>query len=125
DIYPFSYHLDYFHREIEPHLDGRRVRWVRSPNFATKLRLLQDARALLVPSTAAETSPLVAMEAAACGTPTIASPSGALPEIVEHGENGLIVADVDEMVEAVRASNVIAPQRCRAAAEARFSARRM
>jgi len=73
-IYPFSYHQQYFQREILPHLDIRsRIHsipafLVESPKQKQKLRLLHNARAVLIPSLAEETSSLVAMEAAACGT---------------------------------------------------------
>ena len=56
------------------------------------------------------------MEALACGTPVIAFPSGALPEIVEHGRTGLIVADAEEMAEAIHAVTRIDPEVCRVTA---------
>lgn len=45
---------------------------------------------LIVPSKAAETFCNVAMEAAACGVPSIVSDQGALPERVHHGATGWI-----------------------------------
>src|SRR3546814_12311226 len=83
------------------------------------------ARAVLVPSLAPETSSLVAMEALACGTPVIALPSGALPEIVEHGRTGFIVSDAAEMAAAIDAAGAIPPEACRDAASQRFSLDRM
>ena len=65
------------------------------------------------------------MEALACGTPVIAFPSGALPEIVEHGRTGFLVNDVHEMAEAIRKVDQIDPWECRRAAERRFHADRM
>ena len=53
-------------------------------------------------------------------TRRIAFPSGALPEIVEHGQTGLIVRDVQEMAEAIHAATRIEPAACRAAAQKRF-----
>jgi glycosyltransferase involved in cell wall biosynthesis len=79
---------------------------------------------VLVPSLAPETSSLVAMEALACGTPVIAFPAGALPEIVEHGRTGFIVQGEAEMAEAIHAAARIEPEVCRAAARARFSLER-
>jgi glycosyltransferase involved in cell wall biosynthesis len=86
-----------------------------------KRRLLSAARCLLLPSLAPETSSLVTMEALACGTPVIAFPAGALPEIVEHGRTGFIVEDEREMAEAIHAATRIDPDVCRAAARQRFS----
>jgi glycosyltransferase involved in cell wall biosynthesis len=65
---------------------------------------------------------LVLTEAMACGTPVIVFGRGAAPEIVEHGDTGFIVADVDEMVEAVGSIHTIDPAYCRARMEQRFDA---
>jgi glycosyltransferase involved in cell wall biosynthesis len=125
EVYPFSYHQQYFRSEVEPHIDGNLVRLVRSPDFAQKLDLLRHARALLVPSTAAETSSLVAMEAAACGTAVLAFASGALPEVVEHGVTGFVVRDQQEMAAVLSRIDEIAPADCRRIAERRFTAARV
>ncbi len=122
-VYPFSYHQQYFERDIRPRL-GDGVQFVESPLFEQKVELLQHARALLLTSTAEETSSLVAMEAMACGTPVIAVRRGAFPEIVADGETGFIVKDVREMATAVEVSNV-SPAACRDRVEETFSAPRM
>jgi glycosyltransferase involved in cell wall biosynthesis len=56
--------------------------------------LLAGARALLIPSRS-EGLPRVVVEAFAAGVPVIASRVGGLPELVEHGANGLLV-DLDD-----------------------------
>jgi glycosyltransferase involved in cell wall biosynthesis len=118
--FPYEAHQAYFAREIAPRLDDRR-RFIGPIGPARKRRLLSAARCLLLPSLAPETSSLVAMEALACGTPVIAFPAGALPEIVEHGRTGFIVRDEQEMTEAMHAAARIDPDACRAAARERFS----
>lgn len=122
-LYPYAAHRAYFEEQVVPRLDGRR-RWIGAVEGAAKRRLLARARCLLVPSTAAETSSLVAMEALASGTPVIAYRSGALPDIVEDKVTGFIVDDVAGMAEALRRVGSIDPARCRRAAEERFSLRR-
>ena len=79
------------------------------------------ARCLLVPSLAAETSSLVAMEALACGCPVVAFPNGALPDILEPGVTGFLVSDAREMAEAMPACNEIDRAACREIARQRFA----
>lgn len=118
-VFPYPEHQRYFADEVLPRLDGRR-RWIGPAEGARKRRLLARARALLLPSTAPETSSLVAMEALASGTPVIAYRSGALPTIVEDGVTGFIVDDVAGMAAAIARLPAIDPAACRQAACDRF-----
>jgi spore coat protein SA len=58
-------------------------------------RCYAEADAVVVPSVWAEPSGLVVLEAMACGTCVIASRTGGIPELIEHGHNGLLVPPGD------------------------------
>jgi glycosyltransferase involved in cell wall biosynthesis len=126
-VYPFSYHRDYFEREVLPHVsgEGSLATFVDSPSFSQKVELLRHARAVLLTSAAAETSSLVAMEAMACGTPAIALRSGAFPEIVADRSTGYIVKVLAEIVAALAMIPEVSPATCRARAEKFFAASNM
>ncbi|RAL21087.1 N-acetyl-alpha-D-glucosaminyl L-malate synthase BshA [Thermoflavimicrobium daqui] len=61
-------------------------------------QLVSLADLILLPS-ATESFGMVALEAMACGVPTIGSNTGGIPEVVEHGETGFLaeVGDIEAM----------------------------
>jgi glycosyltransferase involved in cell wall biosynthesis len=123
-VFPYPEHERYFVHEVQPRLDNMR-RFIGPVDFRRKRRLLSAARCVIIASLAEETSSLVAMEALACGTPVVAFPHGAVPEIVENGRTGFLVHDVAEMAEAMSAVERIDPQLCRTIARRRFSCEAM
>jgi glycosyltransferase involved in cell wall biosynthesis len=118
--YTYREHLDYFEHEVVPRLDAKR-RFLGPLGLARKRRFLGAATCLVIPSLAAETSSLVGMEALAAGTPVVAFPNGALPDIIEHGRTGFLVNDVDEMARAMKKAGELDRAACRAVARERFS----
>ncbi|HZP63036.1 MAG TPA: glycosyltransferase family 4 protein [Terriglobales bacterium] len=123
-VYEYPAHREYFDKEIRPRLvNGHR--FLGPVGGAEKNRLLGEARCVLVSSLAPETSSLVAMEAAACGTPVVAFRAGALPETVRDGQTGFLVNSVEEMANAISRAAQLDPAECRSEAERRFSAVRM
>jgi glycosyltransferase involved in cell wall biosynthesis len=123
-VFPYEAHQRYFEQELLPRLDGQR-RFVGAVSTRARRRLLNSATCVVIPSLVQETSSLVAMEALACGTPVVAHPIGALPEIVEDGVTGFLVEGVEEMARAIQRATHIDAARCRERARARFSADRM
>jgi glycosyltransferase involved in cell wall biosynthesis len=115
---------DYYRAEIEPLL-GDGVRYIGEVDATAKLELLGGALALLNPVRWHEPFGLCMIESLACGTPVIASPRGAAPEIIDHGTTGFLCTTTDEAVAAVHAAASLDRRACRAAVTARFSAQRM
>ena len=111
----------YFDEMILPHVDGQNVRFEGEVPDDRKRELFARARALVFPIQWDEPFGLVMIEAMACGTPVIATPYGAVPEVVTDGVNGFIASSVDDMVEAVKKIDGISPEVCRAVVEQRFA----
>jgi glycosyltransferase involved in cell wall biosynthesis len=103
----------FFAREVAPHLDGDRVRFVGEVGGAVKRALFAGARGLLMPIRWNEPFGMVMIEAAACGTPVIAFDEGAAPEIVVDGSTGFLVADEGAMAAAVHRLSSLSPRDCR------------
>jgi glycosyltransferase involved in cell wall biosynthesis len=67
----------------------------------------------------------VLVEAAASGTPVVAEPLGAVPEIVIDGETGFLVQGPERMAAALGRVGGISAARCRELAVERFHPRAM
>jgi glycosyltransferase involved in cell wall biosynthesis len=102
----------------------RNVRSHGTVDGAEKLRLLQNAACLLFPVIWEEPFGLVSVEAMACGTPVVATPRGALPEIVTP-ETGTLADTFDGLVDGVVNSGKFSPEACRARVVEAFSNRSM
>jgi glycosyltransferase involved in cell wall biosynthesis len=84
-------------REIAARGLGNRVRVHGYVDERRKVRLLQRAW-VHVTASVAEGWSLTVMEAAACGTPSVALATGGLPESIVDGETGLLARDEGELV---------------------------
>lgn len=114
----------FFKEQIEPHLDGQRVRWVGAVTDQQKQELLGRAAALLFPIRWEEPFGIVMVEALACGTPVIATRRASTPEVIEHGRTGwLCEPTVEALADAVARLPAIDRHHCRQAAEQRFDVR--
>ncbi len=114
----------YFSACVEPLL-GPDVVYVGEVGGRVKLDLLAGAEALLNPIRWPEPFGLVMIEALACGTPVLSFSEGAAPEIVEHGRNGFLCVDDDDMARRLGFVARLDRAACRASAQARFSTERM
>jgi glycosyltransferase involved in cell wall biosynthesis len=115
---------EYFDRTVAPLLDPEDDLLVE-PDAAVRVDLMGRAEALLNPIDWPEPFGLVMAEALSCGTPVLAFPRGAAPEIVEDGRTGFLCEGEDDMVDALRRASSLDRADCRSAAELRFSRRRM
>lgn len=86
---------------------------------------MAGALAVLFPIDWPEPFGLVMIEAMATGTPVIARPRGAVPEVVIAGRTGFVAERLEELVAAVHRVASLDRSACRAHVEARFSVRRM
>jgi glycosyltransferase involved in cell wall biosynthesis len=116
--------FDYFETYVQPYLNED-IRYLGEVPHEEKVRLLGGARGLLNPIQWAEPFGLVMVEALACGTPVLAFPEGAAPEIVEDGKTGFLCRDVAEMAERIGQVDQIERSACRAAVEDYFCTTRM
>lgn len=73
-----------------------RVRFLGKQDDVAQVISIADL--MLLPSEK-ESFGLVALEAMACGVPTIGSQAGGIPELVEHGSTGFLspIGDTDDM----------------------------
>ncbi len=112
---------EYCQHEVLAHCDGKQIEYIGPVDDRQKNHLLGQAAALLFPIEWDEPFGIVMTEALACGTPVLAFPRGAVPEVVEHGVNGFLCTDTTDMAECVARLPLISRDSCRGAAERRFS----
>lgn len=114
------------HAFFDAHIRSRLgfgVEYVGEADAATKRELFAGARSLVFPIQWDEPFGIVMIEAMACGTPVVATRRGSVPEVVVHGETGVVVggdADVNVVAEAIEAAEHLDARVCREHVEKRF-----
>ncbi len=116
----------YYDSQIRPLIhDNPLVEFIGEINDQQKPAFLSGAHALIFPIDWPEPFGLVMIEAMACGTPVIAYRSGSVPEVIDDGVTGFIVAGEDEAVLAATRVHQLDHDAIRATFDRRWTARRM
>jgi glycosyltransferase involved in cell wall biosynthesis len=115
----------YFREQIEPHIDGRQVRYVGGVNHAQKRELFRNAAAFLFPTSWAEPCAVAPIEAMASGLPVIAYRNGSVPEVIDQGITGVYADTLEELISLVPQALALDRRAIREHARKRFSHQRM
>jgi glycosyltransferase involved in cell wall biosynthesis len=118
---------EYFDEVFQPALKaaGPSVEYLGEISQDERDQLFAESYAALMPGSWPEPFGLVAIEALACGTPVIARPTGALPELVRDGIDGFFGDDVRAMAFRVDRVEDLDRQAIRDSVLERFSVERM
>ncbi len=116
--------VQYFAERVKPLL-GNDIEYIGEVGTADKLNLLAEAVCLLNPIAWPEPFGMVMIEALASGTPVVATPAGAAPEIVDNGVTGFVVPSEELLVSALGKVAGLDRATCRMTACERFSSDRM
>jgi len=114
---------EYFRDVVQPAL-GPRTEFLGELSDPEKYELMGNASALINPIQWHEPFGLVMIEALATGTPVLATPMGAAPEIVRHGITGF-VGSTPDLAACMRRIPELSREACRRSVEESFSAQRM
>lgn len=115
---------EYYRQVVRPLLSSS-DEVIVEPGLDVRGALLEDATAVLNPIDWPEPFGLVMAEALASGTPVLAFPHGAAPEIIEDGRTGFLCTDEADMAARVARIGELDRAECRRSVERRFSLERM
>jgi len=104
---------DFFESEVRPALNGIRYDLLEQVTPEVKAQAYGDALGTLFPIDWPEPFGLVPVESMAAGTPVIAYPNGAVPELLLDGRTGFLCGDVDGAVACVARLAEISRSDCR------------
>jgi glycosyltransferase involved in cell wall biosynthesis len=116
---------DYYREHVAPHVDGTQIIYAGEADFSAKISLYGGARALLYPVQSSEPFGLVLAEAMACGTPVAALDRGAVREVIDEGETGIVFQDLEQMIQGLPRVFALDRRQIRERAVARFGVARM
>jgi glycosyltransferase involved in cell wall biosynthesis len=117
--------VEYHERVVAPALRSADVEYLGELSSADRDRLFAQSHATLMPGAWPEPFGLVAIESLACGTPVLARPAGALPEIIRDGVDGWLSDDMATLASRVDEVARLDRAAIRSSVLDRFSATRM
>ena len=117
--------VEFFEKEIKPHVDGEQIQFLGEANHTQKNQLMGRAIATLFPITWREPFGLVMTESMAAGTPVIGWRLGSTPEVIKPGVSGYLCDSIEDCVQAVHKVREIDRLGCREYVSDRFGIRQM
>ena len=111
----------YYRERLKPHIDDRNVCYIGPVGVAGKNELFARACALIHLNTIPERFGLVLAEANAAGVPVIAMNMGSCREVLQDGETGFLVNNVNEAVQALKRLSEVDRGACRQRVQQYFS----
>lgn len=115
----------FFDQEIAHHIDGKQIEFLGEVNHQEKSELLANAAATLFPITWREPFGLVMIESMACGTPIVGMRMGSVPEVIAHGESGMVCDSYEEMAQVIGQVLELDRSKCREHVQNKFSVTQM
>jgi glycosyltransferase involved in cell wall biosynthesis len=121
--------IEFFNRDVKPHLTAK-IQWAcpiskeQPLPKAEIVKLMQKAKAYLMPINWYEPFGLVMAEAMSCGTPVIGFNRGSVKELIKTGKTGFVVNPEDGingLAQALSKISTIKPEDCRKHVENNFS----
>lgn len=110
-----------FSKEVVPYMKNGHIEFVGTIVGQRKLEMFGKAKGMLFPILWEEPFGIVAIEALASGTPVVGYNRGAMPEIIEHGVNGFLANNEEELKLYMRRIDEIDPEQCRNTVKEKFS----
>jgi len=115
----------YWKEKIKPCLKGKNIKYVGSVPYKKTHKYYGESKVLLCPLRWEEPFGLTFIESMACGTPVIAFDRGSAREVINDGKTGLVVKNIEEMIEAIKKIDQIKREDCRKWVEEKFTVERM
>jgi glycosyltransferase involved in cell wall biosynthesis len=111
----------YFRDYVEAHIDDQNICYIGPVGVAEKNELFARAYGLLHLNTIPERFGLVLAEANAAGVPVIAMDLGSCREVIQDGQTGFLVTNVDDAVRSLERLSEIDRTACRRRVQRCFS----